>query len=391
MRILMILETPFPPDLRVENEIDALLEAGHDITIIAGFREKVEKTASYEKAKIIRVYIPTFIYKSSIGCLTFPFYFKFWKKVIGSEISNKRYDAVHIHDLPLSQVVLDLRRESQQDFNITLDLHENYPDMLKIAKHTNTFLGRLFFDYHAWLTYEKKVLREVDTIITVVEEMKERIIDQGIESEKIVLVSNTFNSTKFPTPERQPSANNFILFYGGGVTIDRGLQYVIPTLNNIAKIIPNLQLWIVGDGSYLTNLKELTKKNKLEHLVKFHGRQAFPDLLKLLAQANIALIPHLKSPQTESGLPHKLFQYMITGIPILASNCLPFIRILGDNEAGLIYEFDNPEEFIKSVIKVYSIPQLQTSLTNNAQKILKEKYLWKYDAKRLVKIYEEKV
>lgn len=384
----MILETAFPPDLRVENEIDALLAAGHQVTIIAGFKKKVNKLSSYGKARIIRVFIPKLIYKSSIGCLSFPFYFNFWHKIIKKELLTGQYDAVHVHDLPLSQVVIKLRTQLTKNFLITLDLHENYPDMLKIAKHTNSFLGKLFFSYKQWLAYEKLMVHQVDKIITVVEEMRDRIISLGVEADKIIVVSNTFNSSKFPTPKRQIMDKDFILFYGGGVTIDRGLQYVIPSLAKIAETIPQLKLWIVGDGSYLQNLKDQAKDFRVEHLVKFYGRQPFPDLLKLLAKANIALIPHFKSPQTESGLPHKLFQYMVTGIPIVASNCSPFIRVLEDNQAGLIYKYDDIDDFSQTILKLYSNPELQKCLVNKAKLILQDEYLWEYDAKRLTKIYQ---
>ena len=388
MNILMILETPFPPDLRVENEIDALLEAGHSLTIIAGFRQKVERSGYYDKARIIRVFIPKLIYKSSIGCLSYSFYFNFWKKEIKKELLTNNYNAVHIHDLPLTQVILDLRNKLKQDFKITLDLHENYPDMLKIAKHTQSMLGKFFFNYQQWLDYEKTMIKQVDTVITVVEEMKDRIIEIGADPSNVIVVSNTFNRSKFSAPKRKPSAKEYILFYGGGVTIDRGLQYIIPALPELVKSIPEIKLWIVGDGSYLENLKTLTHELKVEHLVKFYGRKPFGELLDLLAQANIALIPHLKSPQTESGLPHKLFQYMISEIPILASNCLPFERILGNNDAGLIYTYDQPKQFAEKLVQLYLNPQRQELLTNKAKKILLEKYLWEYDAKRLIKIYQ---
>lgn len=386
MNILMLLETPFPPDLRVENEIDALLEAGHNITIIAGFRKKVERIGAYDKAKIIRIHIPKFIMKSSIGCLNYPFYFNFWKKLLAKELYNNHYDAIHIHDLPLTQVVVDLKNQLNLNFKITLDLHENYPDFLKIAKHTKSILGKFFFNYQQWLDYEKKMIQQVDTVITVVEEMKERIIELGADPTKVVVVSNTFNSSKFTAPSRNPHPENYILFYGGGVTIDRGLQYIIPALPELVKTIPEIKLWIVGEGSYLPELKELTQTLKVEHLVKFYGHQPFTELLNFLSKASVALIPHLKSPQTESGLPHKLFQYMITQIPIVASNCLPFIRILEDNEAGLIYTYDKPKEFTEKIISLYHNKALANKLTANAKEILLEKYLWEYDAERLNKI-----
>lgn len=387
MNILMVLETRFPPDLRVENEIDALLEAGHNVTIIAGFREKLPPTGYYGKAKIIRAFLPLFIYKSSIGSLNYPFYFHFWQKKIKQELLQTNYDAVHIHDLPLSQVVLQLRKNLKQIFKITLDLHENYPDFLRIAKHTQTRLGRFFFNYRQWLNYEAQMVKQVDCVITVVEEMKARVIALGVDPAKVVVVSNTFNSSKFAAPSRHPSQDEFILFYGGGITIDRGLQFVIPALKELEKSIPNIRLWIVGSGSYLPDLQAQAKRAKVENLIKFFGYKPFAELLDLLSQANIALIPHIKSPQTESGLPHKLFQYMITGIPIVASNCKPFVRVLEDNQAGVIYTYDDPQEFATKVIELYRDEKKQAELATNAKRVLQEKYLWEYDAKRLVGIY----
>ena len=34
MRILMLLEKRFPPDIRVENEAASLLEAGHEVHLL---------------------------------------------------------------------------------------------------------------------------------------------------------------------------------------------------------------------------------------------------------------------------------------------------------------------------------------------------------------------
>ena len=203
----------------------------------------------------------------------------------------------------------------------------------------------------------------------------------------MIVVSNTFNSSKFLAPQRKPQSDELILFYGGGITVDRGLQFVIPALKELEKSIPNIKLWVVGFGSYLADLQALAKAEKVENLVKFFGQKPFEELLDLLSQSHIALIPHLKSPQTESGLPHKLFQYMVTGIPIIASNCKPFIRVLEDNQAGLIYTYDQPTEFVARVLELYEDKAKQAELVANARKVLQEKYLWEYDAKRLVKVY----
>jgi len=43
MKILMILESEFPPDVRVENEIVALTEAGHEVHLACSTRKNDRK------------------------------------------------------------------------------------------------------------------------------------------------------------------------------------------------------------------------------------------------------------------------------------------------------------------------------------------------------------
>ena len=114
MKILMLLETEFPPDVRVENEILALTEAGHEVHLACSTRKNRPETEGFGKAIIHRKKISSFIYKSSVGCLKFPFYFHFWRKFIFTLCAKEKFDIIHIHDLPLSKIGVDVK----QKFNI---------------------------------------------------------------------------------------------------------------------------------------------------------------------------------------------------------------------------------------------------------------------------------
>ena len=58
MRILMILDLEFPPDLRVENEIEALIDAGHEIHLACFTRKNRQK---YEKIENFHIDITKMI------------------------------------------------------------------------------------------------------------------------------------------------------------------------------------------------------------------------------------------------------------------------------------------------------------------------------------------
>ena len=104
---------------------------------------------TYGKAIIHRKKITPFIYKSSVGCLKFPFYFNFWRKYISGLFEKENFDVIHIHDLPLSRIGVEMKKK----FNarLVIDLHENWPALIKTAAHTQTFLGKLLSSNRQWI------------------------------------------------------------------------------------------------------------------------------------------------------------------------------------------------------------------------------------------------
>ncbi|HHE37073.1 MAG TPA: hypothetical protein ENL20_00665, partial [Candidatus Cloacimonetes bacterium] len=82
MKILMVLENEFPPDTRVENEIQTLSNAGHEIHLACLTFQNKKEFEQKENYLIHRKKISDFTFKTSVGCLKFPFYFNFWRKYL---------------------------------------------------------------------------------------------------------------------------------------------------------------------------------------------------------------------------------------------------------------------------------------------------------------------
>ena len=111
MKILIILESDFPPDVRVENEMLALSENGHEVHLACSTRKDRPETDTYGKCTIHRKKMSEFIYKSSVGCLKFPFYFNFWREFISGLCKRENFDVIHISDLPLSKIGVEIKRK----------------------------------------------------------------------------------------------------------------------------------------------------------------------------------------------------------------------------------------------------------------------------------------
>jgi glycosyltransferase involved in cell wall biosynthesis len=320
-----------------------------------------------------------------VGALKSNIYFNFWRRHLKPILQSHDFDAIHIHDLPLARVGFELSRENKMYF--TLDLHENWPALLDIATHTNTLPGRLLSSGRQWRNYEKKYVSLADRVIVVVEEASDRLTGMGMDPEKIHVVSNTVNPEHFNFSPEEKDAENITMIYGGGINYHRGLQTVIKSLLILPEKIPNIRLKIIGPGSYTGQLKKLARELKVDAYITFFERMPLEELLKQVSRSDIALIPHLKTAHTDSTIPHKLFQYMYAGIPIVASDCAPIQRIIEETGTGVCFRSQDPDSFAEVLEGLLSDRDYLKSIPENGRKWVEQKYHWENDAAVLRSIY----
>lgn len=385
MRILMVLESDFPPDIRVENEVAALAGEGHEVHVACYSHHRQFEVRTDLPCTIHKTYIPPLIYKASVGALKSGIYFRFWKKFLRSVMRKHPFDALHVHDLPLASVGYALSREGGIRF--TLDLHENWPALLDIATHTQTFLGKLLSSGQQWRRYEKRFVALADQVIVVVDEARERLIALGADPARVHVVSNTVDPGHFNFSPGEKDPGTVTMIYGGGINRHRGLQTVLKALPAIRDRIPDIRLKIIGPGSYTETLKKLSSELKVNDCVTFRDRVPLETLLREVSRADIALIPHLKTAHTDSTIPHKLFQYMYAGIPILASDCAPLKRIVEETGTGMIFRSQDSASFAESLSRLLSDQAFLNAVPANGKRWVEEKYNWGNDARALCDLY----
>lgn len=383
MKVLMVLDHEFPPDIRVENEVEALTDAGHEIHIACFTMKNQVVYDQYGKAHIHRKSISSIRHKTSVGCLKFPFYYNFWRSFLFGLHQKHQFDVVHIHDLPMARLGYEMKLK--YNIRFTLDLHENWPALLEQADHINNVLGNFLSNNNQWKKFEIEMCHLADNILVVIEEAKERLIKLGIESNKIEVVSNTLNLSTFSIPETTPDEDYFTLFYAGGINRHRGLQAIIPGLE---KLDEKVRLFILGEGSFVEDLKAIAQKCNVENRVIFWGWQPFSKMNELMGKADACLIPHVKSNHTDSTIPHKLFQYMYAKKPVIASNCVPIERIINKHSCGRIYSWNDTSAFVSIIESIFFEKNKLEEMGVNGYKAVMKNYLWKYDAEKLQYIYK---
>ena len=384
----MVLTSEFPPDQRVENEAEALIEAGYEVHIACFTRGQLPDFEMYNSINIHRKKINSFYYKSHAALPCIKAVFCFWEPFLSKLINKHNFDIIHIHDLPLAKLGFKLKKRF--GIKYVLDLHENWPVLQQISEHTQHFPGSLFFSFSAWLKYERQAVIDADRIVVVIDEMKQRLVSMGVDASKIAVVQNTISIPEdLPAVERSASEkDDIILFYGGGITIHRGLQVVFHALSALA-VNSRIKFHIAGSGRYVNSLKKSAQDLKIETRVVFHGYKPKHELYAELAKSDIAVIPHIKTDHTDNTIPHKLFQYMYYEKPVIATDCLPIMRILEETGAGIIYKNNDPVALTKVLQTLEADTDSLKKRYNTGKQWVLEKYNWQHDAGKLVCLYKE--
>jgi glycosyltransferase involved in cell wall biosynthesis len=364
MNILMFLENSLP-DIRVENEIYSLKKAGHEVLLLAGER------------------MPRLIYKSSIAHPWFPLYEFWWKIFVRTMFVHNKFSAIHCHDLPLAKMCYKFSVKYNIPF--ILDLHENYPALLRNAVHTKTLLGGLLHSNKVWIKYENKYINLADQIITVCSEMAARIGLMIPEKNwnRIHVVQNTINLKTVPSFLYKFLSSNhepLKIFYAGAINKHRGLQTIIEIVNTLNyKHHKCTTLTIAGEGSYK---KKLMKKSSV--YIKFLGKVSYSAMFKELKESHIAIIPHLPNDNNNASSSHKLFEYMYAGVTVIVSACESLVRVIKETNVGYIY--NNELELLDLLLKIHDNREMLV-LGKNGEKAI-SKYNWEIDSKVLINLYE---
>lgn len=390
MKVLMLLESDYPPDIRVQNETKVLVNEGYGVTLLCLTKQKQRVgTSEIDGVEVHRFYLPQFFYKSKVAQIKFPFYNWFWKSRVYSflKTTNQKFDCIHVHDLTLLNTGLVIKKKL--GVPLITDLHENYPYLIKNAKHTQKGLGKWLSDYKSWITYEQNNIGKSDYVLTVVEEMKNRLLQFDPRPERHFVYQNVVALSNIPeTVCTDVESNEFKIVYAGGLTPQRGVQYVIEAIAVLNKRGVECKLVICGSGNYLEYLKKQVVNLNLQKEIEFKGHVSQEQVFREIEKGSATVIPHLRSIQNDCSSPNKLFQYMALGKPVFVSNCKSLARIVKEYECGLSYQFDDSTELANSVEKIINDKSLQLKMGVNALKAVKEKFNVDEEGKNITKLYE---
>lgn len=269
-----------------------------------------------------------------------------------------------------------------------LDLQENNKYSYKYRKIKAFLLNKIGFI----------VANKADALIVVTNGIKNYLIDNEIDENKIFVVNNGVNINLFKPVDNilslgilksqyNISFTSNIVVFSGSMAPWQGVEYLITAAPLVLKECPTTQFMIVGDkGSMLNQWKDLVNIYGLSDSFIFTGGVPYEKVPLYINIADICVVP---KKELKSGYsPLKLYEYMACAKPTIATNTAGF-EILEQSSSGILVDPKNSQEFSSAIIKLLKDSQLRIKMGNNGRKLVVEHHSWETSIRKIISIFED--
>jgi len=387
-RILMLLENlPFPQDLRVRREANALHAAGYRVTVIcpAGKGQSFRETVN--GVRVYRYPAP----RAAIGFLGYIWEYG-WSMVASFFLAalvflTDGFDVIHAHNPPDTFVFIAMLYKLFAK-RFVFDHHDLSAEMYqaRLSGRGNPMVYRVL----VWL--EKMTCLLADHVIVTNESYKRFAMERcRVPEVRITIVRNGIELNSLNgniEPDRGLRAmGKTIIGFVGVMGFQDGVDYLLRALRHLVYDLgrADFHCVLIGGGDAWASLKEQAHQLGLDEHVQFMGFIFGGELHRYLSAADICVDASPSNPYTDHSTMFKIMEYMSLGKPIVAFD-LPEHRFTAQDAA--VYVPPNDERaFAQAIALLIDDPRRRAALGDSGPRRIKTQLAWDYSIPNLLRAY----
>ena len=196
------------------------------------------------------------------------------------------------------------------------------------------------------------------------------------------------NSAEVPAPTlvegkevrklAQSMREHFSIVFTGNVGQAQAMETIVEAAD-LLRLHPEIQFYVVGDGSRAEWMAEEVERRKLGNL-QLTGRFPAADIPAFLDAASALLVTLRNDVVGAYTIPSKLQGYLAARRPIIACMNGEGARVVAEAQAGLVCPAENPEALADAVLRLYAVSaDERTRLGQNGYRY----FMSHYEATRL--------
>lgn len=374
--VCIIRQYHYPLDPRVRREAEALEVMGYEVDVVCLRRPGEPRR---ERRGLVTVYRLPLSHRRG-GRLRYVF--EYGAFLIASALVVtalhlwRRYDLIQVNSMPDALVFAALGPRLLGRTPVLLDLHECMPELLATkyelpARHPAVRVAAFA---------EQASIRFAHLSLTCTDQMREVFIARGALPEKVKVVLNaadeaTFDRVRYPPTPRDP--RRLTLISHGSVERLYGLDTAIRAIALLRNELPNVVLKIYGEGSFLTDLRQLAAQLELGESVYFSGKFVpLQELLTAISSSDAGIVADRRDAFRDLTHCNKMYDFIAMRKPVICSRTRA-VEAYFDENCFQYFTSGDEHDLARAIGELYHEPELGGRMARHAAEV-GEPYRWEH-------------
>ncbi len=237
----------------------------------------------------------------------------------------------------------------------------------------------------------RKALIKADLILCFGEKPRQKLMELGIEPEKVKAAPLGVDAQKFHPQQRD---EELIVKLGltGSLTVFSmrnfepvyNVETLIRAIPSVLSQVPDTRFVIAGDGSQRKYLEDLAESLGIWEKVSFVGRVPHAKLPKYLASADIYV-----STSLSDGASVGLIEAMACGLAVVTTDAGDAGKWIRDGVNGFVVPVKNPRLLAERTIHLLKSESLRKKAGKINRRSVEEKAVYQREMERVGRLYQE--
>lgn len=361
MKSVMLVSNDVVNDTRVLREARSLVKAGDEVTVFGWDRENSHPTGELTidgidvrllRSNALMRIAPSMLIKTPL-----------WWRSAFHLARDAVCDLVHSHDLDTLRTGVRLKKE--RGVPLLYDAHEIFSYMLE-GEYPDVVVN-----YAERM--ERRLLRDVDHIITVNERLREHYEARTDKPVTVVMNCRDVFQERYTPPKNELFT---VLFIGSLYS-----RYFILELIDVVQELEGVRLLV---GGYKDLTEEVRARCARNPRTTFLGRVPNEEVIpRTLGADAVFCMADPSNRNTQVALPNKIFEAMAAGRPSLATQGILSGDIVEREQCGLAVAYAKPA--LRMALRALAEdPALAERLGRKGLEAVKREYNWAVQSKRLL-------
>ena len=280
-----------------------------------------------------------------------------------------RYDAIHSHE---EGGVIGAVLAAALRVPHLYDMHSSLPQQLTNFAFSGSRITRRLF-----LAIERFMIRRSRVVIVICPSLEDtvRAIDP---TARTMLIENAPGSVEDRATAEQAAAvrrahalgeSTGVVLYTGTFEAYQGLDLLFEAMTIVARTRPDARLVLAGGkADQVSRAQEAARKAGIDAVTIFAGERPASEIPAYLLAADVLVSPRSRGTNT----PLKIYQYLRSGKPIVATRLLTHTQVLSDDTA--ILTGATPQEFADGIVAALTDVSRAARVGHNARTLADTKY-----------------